>query len=81
MDLADSAVPDICGSNILRHCIFVLRSKEKSLLRGRPVALDQIAAIHYPRRVLDGAVVGLVDMLISFLRVEGFLAYFGWRRT
>ncbi len=58
---------------ILAPVIFVLRSKGKSL-REDGFTLDKIARYIIRAAFWMALFVGLVDMVISFLRVEGFLA-------
>ncbi len=60
---------------VLVPIILVMRSKEKSL-REEGFTLDQMARYVIRAAFWMALLVGLVDMLISFLRVEGFLASF-----
>ncbi|MCP5083000.1 MAG: TRAP transporter small permease subunit [Alphaproteobacteria bacterium] len=65
----------IYASAILAPIALVMRSKEKSL-REEGVTLDQIARYIIRAAFWMALFVGMVDMVISFLRVEGFLASF-----
>ena len=58
---------------ILAPIVFVLRSKQTSL-REDGYTLDRIARYIIRAAFWMALFVGLVDMVISFLRVEGFLA-------
>ena len=60
---------------ILAPIALVMRSKEKSL-REDGFTLDRIARYVIRAAFWMALLVGLVDMVISFLRVEGFLANF-----